>query len=85
MAGALTDPVDGAIFIFRNVTKEVGPGACGGSSQRPRSVSQRLGGTPELSLSEAVPCSRGAPACLQDIEQYVQADPYVINGLVPKW
>lgn len=27
MAGALTDPVDGAIFIFRNVTKEVRVGA----------------------------------------------------------
>lgn len=40
MAGALTDPVDGAIFIFRNVSKE-------------------------------------------DIEAFVQADPYVQNGLVP--
>lgn len=42
MAGALTDPVDGAIFIFRNVSKE-------------------------------------------DIEGFVQADPYVANGLVPSY
>ncbi|KAI3437909.1 hypothetical protein D9Q98_000354 [Chlorella vulgaris] len=42
MAGALTDPVDGAIFIFRNVSKD-------------------------------------------DIEQFVQADPYVKAGLVPNY
>jgi uncharacterized protein YciI len=42
MAGALTEPVDGAVFIFRNVSKE-------------------------------------------DIEAFVQADPYVANGLVPKY
>lgn len=42
MAGALTEPVDGAIFIFRNVGKE-------------------------------------------EIEEFVKADPYVQNGLVPKY
>lgn len=42
MAGALTDPVDGAIFVFKNVTKD-------------------------------------------EIEAFVRKDPYVINGLVPKY
>lgn len=40
MAGALAEPVDGALFIFRNVTKE-------------------------------------------EVEAFVAADPYVMNGLVP--
>lgn len=42
MAGALADPVDGALFIFKGVSKE-------------------------------------------DIESFVQKDPYVIHGLVPKY
>ena len=42
MAGALTEPVDGAIFIFRNASP-------------------------------------------QEIEEFVKADPYVVNGLVPEY
>lgn len=42
MAGALADPVDGALFIFKGVSKD-------------------------------------------DIESFVQKDPYVVNGLVPKY
>jgi uncharacterized protein YciI len=42
MAGAIADPVDGALFIFKGVSKE-------------------------------------------DIEAFVQKDPYVIHGLVPKY
>ena len=42
MAGAFADPVDGALFIFKNVSKEF-------------------------------------------IDAYVEADPYVQNGLVTGW
>jgi len=42
MAGAFADPVDGALFIFKNVPRE-------------------------------------------EIDAYVQSDPYVVNGLVTGW
>jgi uncharacterized protein YciI len=68
MAGALTDPVDGAIFIFRQATLFSIP------------IMQGL----RQPLKEPTPCCC-RNVSKDDIEQFVQADPYVKAGLVPNY
>ena len=74
MAGALAEPVDGALFIFR----------CAGAGRR---RGRRAWVSIALPLpAPACPCSCPTPRNVTkaDIEAFVAADPYVQAGLVPK-
>lgn len=73
MAGALTEPVDGAIFIFRNASKTV-------SINLTRYFNLHYGDTFVFSVKCQV-----VLATVQEIEEFVQNDPYVVNGLVPSY
>jgi len=66
MAGALAEPVDGAVFVFKDMTKEVGVLQNG------------------LFIFLVSMLSRKYYRA-QEIEEFAKQDPYVINGLVPKW
>ena len=90
MAGALTEPVDGALFIFRSVGRAASPSLrwfmCNGLRSSPFCPAMLLASRPNpLQCAVCAPSSACRNVSKEDIEAFVAADPYVANGLVPSW
>lgn len=88
LGGALAEPVDSALFVWKNSTTEVRTTL----QQAPYLPLQGLGfhrcmcGTlkPPYMQKMYRNLTFGAET-MQEIEEFVKTDPYVLNGLVTDW
>lgn len=73
MGGALAEPVDSALFVWKNSTAKVGAGK------------RRWAKLYVLGAGSASSDEWDILGVMQEIEEFVKADPYIINGLVTDW
>ena len=77
LAGALADPVDSALFIWKDSSQEV--------MQQPHTLHAALCQLMSMQHVSGPTCIAADVEIVQEIEQFVENDVYTHNKLVADW